>query len=98
MVWVWLFEQLLKVVRGTLGRLLTLLAVGSGHERALVPLLVLLLVGAVGGAFVGILVPLCLALRAVENRPDCLLVRGVAGGDVEELLSGSWVLTSQLMN
>ena len=68
--------------------------VGSGHQRALAPLLVLLLVGAVGGAFAGVLVPFCLALGAVENRPDRLLARGVAGGDVEELLSGSWALTS----
>ena len=68
--------------------------VDSGHEQALTPLLVLLLVGAVGGAFTGILVRLCLAFGAVENRPDRLLARGVAGGDVEELLSGSWALTS----
>jgi len=48
MVWAWTFEQLLKVVWGTLGGLLTPFAVGSGHERALVPLLVLLFIGAVG--------------------------------------------------
>ena len=70
------------------------LVVDSGHERALAPLLVLLLVGAVRGAFTGVLVPLFLALGAVENRPDCLLARGMASGDVEELLSGSGALTS----
>ena len=70
------------------------LAVGSGHERALAPLLVLLLVGAVGGAFAGVLIPLCLAFEAVKNCPDRLLAQGVAGGDVEELLGGSWALTS----
>jgi len=90
----WPFEQFLKVVRGTLCGLPTLLTVGGGHERALTPLLVLLLVGAVGGAFAGVLIPLCLALRAVKNRPDRLLARGVAGGDIEELLSGSWALMS----
>ena len=74
------------------------LAVDSGHERALAPLLVLLIIGAVGGAFVDVLVPLCLALGAVENRSDHLLARGMAGGDVEELLGGSWALASQLMN
>ena len=58
------------------------------------PLLVLLLVGAVGGAFAGVLVLLRLALRAVENHPDCLLIRGMAGGNVDELLDGSWALTS----
>ena len=74
------------------------LAVGSGHERALTPLLVLLLVGAVGGTFAGVLVPLCLAFGVVENCPDHLLARGVAGGDVEELLGGSQALMSQLVN
>ena len=98
MVRAWPFEQLLKVVQGTLGGLLTPLAVGSRHDRALVPLLVLLLVGAVGGAFTGVLVPLCLALGAVENRPDRLLTRGMAGGDVEKLIGGSRALTSQLVN
>ena len=49
------------------------LAVGGGYERALAPLLVLLLVGTVGGTFAGVLVPLCLALEAAEDRSDCLL-------------------------
>ena len=61
MVQAWPFEQLLEVVWGTLSGLSTPLAVGGGHERALVPLLVLLLDGMVGGAFVGVLVPLSLA-------------------------------------
>ena len=46
----------------------------------------------------GVLVPLCFALGAVKNRPDRLLARGMAGDDVEELLSGSRALTSQLMD
>ena len=62
------------------------------------PLLILLLAGTVGGTFVGVLVSLCLALEVVEDRSDCLLARGVAGGDVEELLGGSWTLSSQLVN
>ena len=57
-----------------------------------------LLVGVVGGAFAGVLVPLCLVFETVKNRPDRLLARGVAGGDVEELLSGSRTFTSQLVN
>ena len=68
--------------------------IGSGHKRALALLLVLLLVGVVGGAFVGVLIPLCLALGTVKNRSNHLLARGVAGGDVEELLGGSWALAS----
>ena len=36
--------------------------------------------------------------EAGENRPDRLLARGVAGGDVEELLGGLRALTSQLMD
>ena len=94
MVWAWPFEQLLKVVRGTLGGLSTPVVVGGGHERALALLLVLLVVGVVGGAFTGVLVPLCLALRAVKNCPDHLLARGMAGGDVEELFGGLRALMS----
>jgi len=52
----------------------------------------------VGGTFAGVLVMLCLALEMVEDRSDCLLARAVASGDVEELLGGSWTLTSHLMN
>ena len=67
------------MVWGTLGRLPTPLVVGSGHERALTPLLVLLLVGAVGGAFTGVLVWLCLAFGAVKiastaSSPEAWLV------------------------
>ena len=51
----------------------------------------------VGGAFAGVLVPLRLALGTVENRSNRLLARGMAGGDVEELLDGSWALVSQLV-
>ena len=79
---------------GTLGGLPTPLAVGSGHKRALVPLLVLLLAGTVGGALTSVLILLRLALKAVKDRSDRLLARGMAGGDVEELLGGSRALTS----
>ena len=58
------------------------------------PLLVLLFIRMVQGAFAGVLVPLCLAFEAVENRPYRLLARGMAGGNVEELLGGSRALTS----
>ena len=47
--------------------------VGGGHERALASLRVLLLAGTVGGAFIDVLIPLRLALEAVEDCPDCLL-------------------------
>ena len=85
------------MVRSALYGLPTPCAVGGGHERALTPLLVLLLVGMVGDAFAGVLVLLCLALEAVEDRSDRLLTRGVASGDVKELLGGSRALVSQLM-
>ena len=88
MVQTWSFKQLLEVVWGALGRLPTPLTVGGSHERALAPLL-LLLAGTVGGTFAGVLIPLCLALEAVEDRSDRLLAQGVAGGDVEELHGGS---------
>ena len=70
------------------------LAVDGSHERALALLLVLLLAGMVGGAFASILILLHLAFEAVENCPDCVLARGVAGGDVKKLLGGSQALTS----
>ena len=65
------------------------LAVDGGHERALTPLPVLLLVRTIGGAFIGVFIPLCLAFEVVKNRPDRLFARGMAGDDVEELLDGS---------
>ena len=71
---------------------------GGGHERALTLLLVLLLAGIVRGTFAGVLVPLCLALEAVEDRSDRLLAQGVASGNVEELLGGSQALMFQLVN
>ena len=70
------------------------LAVGDVHERALVPLLILLLDGMVGGAFINFLLPLRLAFEAVEDRSDPLLARGMSSGDVEEILGGSRALTS----
>ena len=72
--------------------------VDDGHERALAPLLVLLLNRTVGGTFVDVLVLFRLALEAVEDRSDRFLAQGMAGGDVEELLGGSRALTSQLVN
>ena len=61
-------EQPLEVVQGILGGLLTSLTVGSGHEQALTPLFVLLLVGTVGGALDGVLVPLRLALEDASAK------------------------------
>jgi hypothetical protein len=57
----------------------------------------LLLLRAVGGAFTGVLIPLGLALDMVKNRSDRLLARGMASGDVEELLGGLWALAPQLV-
>ena len=68
--------------------------VDDGYERALALLLVLLLDGTVGGTFAKALVSFHLALEAVKDRSDRLLARGMAGGDVEELLGGSRALTS----
>ena len=51
----------------------------------------------VGGAFVGILVPLRLASRAIKNCSNHL-IGSVAGRDVEEFLTSMWALMSQLMD
>ena len=62
------------------------------HERALAPLLLVLLFGGtVGGAFASILVPPHLA---IEDCSDCFFAQGMAGCDVKEFLGGSRTLAS----
>ena len=82
------------MVQSALRGLPTTPSVDGGHEQALMPLLVLLLDRMVGGAFASVLILFCLSLETVEDHSDCLLAQGVAGGDVEELLGGSWALMS----
>ena len=63
------------------------------------PLLLILLFGlTIGGAFAGVLVSPHLAIEAIKDGSVRFLTRGVAGGDVQEFLGGSWALTSQLVN
>ena len=51
----------------------TTLAVGSGHERVLAPLLLVLpFGGTIGGVFAGAFVPPCLALEMIKDRSDRL--------------------------
>jgi hypothetical protein len=33
-----------------------------------------------------------------KNGPDCLLTRGVLGGNVEQLLRGLWLIAAELMH
>ena len=74
MVWAWPLEQFFEVVRSALRGLLATLAVGSGHERVLVPLLfVLPFGGLVGDASTSTLVLPCLAVGTVEDRSNRLL-------------------------
>ena len=94
MVRTWPLEQLLEVVWSAIRGLPTTPTVGGGYERALTPLLVLLLGRMVGCTFVDVLIPLRLAFEVVKDRSDRFLARGMAGGDVKELLGGSWALTS----
>jgi hypothetical protein len=92
-------EHLLKVIWGSLDGCLLAHALCGTHER--IPRLLLaplLLLRAVGGTFASVLVPLSLASGAVENRSDHLLARSMAGGDVKELLGGSWVLAPQVVD
>jgi len=71
MVWAWPLEQFFEVVRSALRRLSTTLTVCGGHERALTPLLLVLLFGrTIGGAFDGILVPLRLSIETIEDCSD----------------------------
>ena len=74
-------------------------SINSGYERAIVPLLLVLIFGrTIGGAFTGVLVSPHLAIEVIEDGSDFFFTRGMAGGDVEELLGGSRALTSQLVN
>ena len=74
MVWAWPLEHFFEVVRSALRGLPAPLAVSSGHERVVAPLLLILSFGrTVGGAFAGALVPPCLAIEMVEDRSDRLL-------------------------
>ena len=78
------------MVQSALHGLLTTLAVSNGHERALTPLLLVLLFGGmIGCAFTGILILPCLAIEAIKDCSDRFFVRGVAGGDVKEFFGGS---------
>jgi hypothetical protein len=40
----------------------------------------------------------CLPIALHKDGPDCLLARGVPGGDVEELLRCLWMFTVELMH
>ena len=61
------------MVQSALRRLSTTLAVGSGHERVVASLLLILpFGGTIGGAFAGALVLPCLALEIIEDCSDRL--------------------------
>ena len=63
-----------EVVRSALRGLPATFAVGSGHERVVALLLLILSFGeTVGGAFAGVLVPPRLAVGAVEDGSNRLL-------------------------
>ena len=82
-VWAWPLEHFLEVVRSAFRRLSATFVVGCGHERVVASLLLIFsLGGTVGGAFVGGLVPPCLAVGEVKDGSDRFLSRGVTGGDV----------------
>jgi hypothetical protein len=40
----------------------------------------------------------CLPATLDKNSPDCLLARGIPGGDVEKLLRGLWLVTTELVH
>ena len=96
-VWAWPLEHFFKVVRSAFRGLPATFTIGDGYERVVAPLLLILsLGGTVGGAFVGGLVPPCLAVGAVEDGSDRFLSRGVTGGDVQEFLGSPRAPTPRL--
>jgi hypothetical protein len=98
MVWAASLERLLEVIWDSLGGHLLAFTLSGGHERVPRPLLVLLLLRAVRGAFASILFSLRLTAGAIDNHSNRLLARGMVGGDVEERLGGLWALAPQLMD
>ena len=73
MVWAQPLEHFFEVVRSALHGLSTTLVVGSGHERVLTSLLLILSFGGtVGGAFASALVPPRLAIGTIEDCSDRL--------------------------
>ena len=73
-------------------------SLSGGHERAPALFSVLLPIRTVGGAFVGVLVPLPLAFGEIKNCSNHLLTGSVASRDVEEFLGSPWALMSQLVD
>ena len=74
MVWAWPLEHLLKMVQSALCELPATLAIGCGHERVVVPLLLILSFGGtVGSALAGVLILPHLAIGTVEDGFDRLL-------------------------
>ena len=98
MVGAWLVQELVEVV---VSRRTLVLALGrrdlAGDGRSAV-LLILPVLAARGRPIA--VAPLLFrrSLVALEDGPDRLLTRGVVGGDVQELLGGSWALATQLVN
>ena len=73
MVWAWPLKHFLKMVRSALRGLPATLAVGSGDERVVTSLLLILSFGGtVGDAFAGALILPCLAFETIKDRSDCL--------------------------
>ena len=71
-VWAWPLKHLLEVVGSILDRRLATFPLGSGHQRA--PMLLLdLLVRTVRGALTGVLIPPRFTFGAIKNRSDRLL-------------------------
>ena len=69
--------------------------VSGNLERALAPLLFVLLFGGTdGGTFTSVLVPPRLAIKAIKDRSDRFFARGMDGGDVKEFFGGSQILAS----
>ena len=83
------------MVQSALRGLPTTPAVSGGYERALTPLLLVILFGrTIGGTFIGVLVPPRIDIEVIEDRSDRFFARGMAGGDVKEFLGGSRTLVS----
>ena len=97
----WTIHELVEVVRQSLLELLAR-AISRGDQRVVVrstPILFVLLAPLCGGALVLVrALGLAFVLASVEHRSDCFLARCVVSGNIEQVVDGTGLQASKLVD
>ena len=97
----WAVHELVEVVRQSLLGL-PARAISRGDLRGVVrstPILFVLIAPLCGGALIlGRALGLALVSASVEDRSDCLLAKGVVGGDVEQITGATGLQAAKLVD